>query len=43
MVDDMQTQIDIITGMWRRKINKEPIEETEITSNEYYTRGQRIQ
>jgi transcriptional regulator GlxA family with amidase domain len=31
------------TGMWRRKFNKELIEETGMTPVKYYIRGQRIQ
>jgi len=36
-------KLDANTGMWRRKFNKELIEETEITPIIYYIRGQRMQ
>lgn len=38
-----EPKLDENTGMWRRKFNKELIEETEMTPIKYYIRGQRIQ
>lgn len=36
-------KLDANTRTWRRKFNKELIEETEMTPIKYYIRGQRIQ